>query len=371
MKSLPILIIAVLLLTIGTVIVSAQETGTDQLSDPGILPDSPIYGIKKLFERIGTTLTFGDEAKMQRNIDLAETRLAEAIIMSEKGKTVNGLITEYNNRIAEANKLGNMTYGEKRERMLEQMANATNRHLAIMERVRQHVPEQARHGIDKAIEKTTIRNQQILENLEEVVPGQSSNLILNLIEEKTNRLVAEIQYESPKNWSDMRDRVVADIDRQIVILEKLKEKVKIEESKEGIQQAIDRLKEWKEKLLDMEIQKLDIPRPRLVPTFTVPPRPTPHLFEAGNVLTIGVVWNAETPMTVKIKVTAVGIPVDGVNVKINGVDSGVTDSKGELIHTFQNLGSHKVHVSKSGYKDSDITLTLMREGISILTGSVK
>ena len=347
--------------------------GTIRLPIPGILPDSPWYGFKKRFERMGTFLTFGDEAKMQRNIDLAETRLAEAIAMSEQGKPVESLMIEYNNRITEANRFGSMIDGGTRERAMERMAIATNRHLAIMERVRQQVPEQARQGIDRAINASTMRNQQVLENLEEGFPGHSANLILNLTEERANRLIDEAQYQTPMNWSDMRDMMIANIDRQISILETLKERAKTEKSKQGIQRAIERLKEWKEKLLAMEIP--DIPRPRPVPTitrtprpaptFTIPPRPTPLTPIYENSLTIGAVWNAETPMAVKIKITAAGMPVEAVNIKIDDIDAGVTDSHGELIHTFPGLGSYKVQASKTGYRDATVTLTLMQGGISI------
>lgn len=370
MKTLFVLITLFILL-IQTTAVSAQET----LPDAGTLPDSPFYGAKKIFERISTALTFGDEALMQRNIDLAEIRLAEAIAMSERGKSTGNLMAEYNTRIAEANRLGNLKQGEVRERMLERMANATNRHLAIMERVRQQVPEQARRGIDRAIEISSVRNQQIFENLELELPGQSSNLILSSVEETANGFVEMSPYQEPTNWSNMRDSLIVNIDRQITVLENLKEKANNEQSKESIQRAIDRLKEWKEKLFDMETPEANTPQlrptptitrlPRPVPTFTIPPRPTPPIFEMGNVLTIGAAWNAETPTTVNIKVTAAGIPAESVNIKIDGIDAGITDSNGELSYTFSGLGTYTVLASKIGYNDATVTLTLMQGGISI------
>lgn len=365
MKILHFLIIASFLIGIGTPAIGAQET--DQLPYPGTLPDSPFYGMKLFFERMGTAFTFGDEAKIQRNIELAERRLSEAIAMTKKGKPIDSIMTEYNARITEANRLGNLTYGEIREHALERMVNATARHIAIMEQVKQRVPEQARYGIEHAINVSTIRNHQVLETLEEEHPGQSYNLILNLTEERANRLVNTTQYYSPANWSEMRDMLVANIDRQIDILENLKERAKTEESRQGIQRAIERLEKWKEKLLTMEIPP-PIPSithtPITIPIIVRPSRPTSSL---TNTLAIGAIWNAESPTVVTIKVTASSVPVEGINIKIDDIDAGITDSSGELSHTFPILGSYNIHASKFGYNDTTVTLTLMQSGVSIST----
>lgn len=58
------------------------------LPDPGTLPDSPFYGLKRFFEGIGTAFTFDQEARATRSLELAELRLAETRAIAEKGKQI-------------------------------------------------------------------------------------------------------------------------------------------------------------------------------------------------------------------------------------------------------------------------------------------
>jgi len=77
------LIFGVLLIILIFPIVNAQQTVTQ---DPGITPDSFLWGLDKAFEQIGLLLTIGDTEKAKKGLEIAEERLAEIREMIEENK---------------------------------------------------------------------------------------------------------------------------------------------------------------------------------------------------------------------------------------------------------------------------------------------
>ena len=79
-----IIIIITLILTVLVFSNIAFAQSQEQtLPKSGFLPDSPFYFLKKIGEEIKTFLIFGD-AKIERQLYLAEKRLAEAKAMIDK-----------------------------------------------------------------------------------------------------------------------------------------------------------------------------------------------------------------------------------------------------------------------------------------------
>ena len=68
------------------------------------MPDSPFYGFKTFFEDIDLYFTADPVAKAEKQLAIAETRLAEAVIVAEQGKGeyVPQLVVEYNDNLASA-----------------------------------------------------------------------------------------------------------------------------------------------------------------------------------------------------------------------------------------------------------------------------
>ena len=76
-------------LTIAGIIIimfsmSAAAQG-EELPDPGVTPDSPLYGLDKAMEAIQNVFNSGNEEKSRYGLNIAEERLAEAKAMAEKG----------------------------------------------------------------------------------------------------------------------------------------------------------------------------------------------------------------------------------------------------------------------------------------------
>lgn len=66
----------------------------------GILPTSPLYSVKRVAEAVDVLLTFGEEAKTQKRLDQANTRLNEAAALIAEGNSAAALpLQEYKDTV--------------------------------------------------------------------------------------------------------------------------------------------------------------------------------------------------------------------------------------------------------------------------------
>lgn len=161
---------------------AAQETdGDTQLPEPGITPDSWMYGFKKAFENVDMALTFGEEAKAKKHLQYAELRISEAKAMAEKGRTgyIDDLGKEYQNQLENANRLA-LSNNNTKGNLTELVANATAKHIQVLERVRQQVPEQAKDSIDAAQEGSMKGNQEALRALARDNPQKAAKIAMEV-----------------------------------------------------------------------------------------------------------------------------------------------------------------------------------------------
>lgn len=130
----------------------------DELPDPGILPGNPFYFLDTVFEGLGTIFTFGDQAKAERFLGLAEERLAEANELAEQGKSnrAEKATEKYTQRLAKALDRAQKAKdkGKDTDAVLTKIAEATVRHQEVLARVYEKVPEQAKEAIAKAMLKS-------------------------------------------------------------------------------------------------------------------------------------------------------------------------------------------------------------------------
>ena len=68
-------------------ILAAPASAQDELPDPGISPDNFFYPTDVFLDNLGVALSFGDEAKINKQFEVAEERLAEAQAMIQANKT--------------------------------------------------------------------------------------------------------------------------------------------------------------------------------------------------------------------------------------------------------------------------------------------
>ena len=60
---------------------------------PGVLPDSPLYKLKAVRDRIVLWVTFGEEKKAQKELLMADKRINAAVFLVEGGKEALGVTT--------------------------------------------------------------------------------------------------------------------------------------------------------------------------------------------------------------------------------------------------------------------------------------
>lgn len=132
------------------------------MPDPGVLPDSPFYGLKIFVESLGTTFTFGAEGKAERALELAEVRLAEAQAMAEmnKGDLAAQAAENYKSKMEEAKEnAANIEDTVNREAVLARIDAATSTHIDILNEVKLKVPASAMAAIEGAIDASLKVNE--------------------------------------------------------------------------------------------------------------------------------------------------------------------------------------------------------------------
>jgi hypothetical protein len=175
---------------------------SNDLPEPGILPGSPAYFIKGFFEGVGTFFTFGNSAKAERHLYLAEKRLAEAQVLAERGdERAQVAVARYEDQFAKANERAkkkgldavdvktarqagdpipdiDITIDQPTSRnsgqdtddnggldLLARVTDATTKHLTVLDGVLDKVPEQAKASIEAAKERSM---QGQIESLREI-----------------------------------------------------------------------------------------------------------------------------------------------------------------------------------------------------------
>ena len=146
---------------------AGEETGdgTEELENPGILPDSPFYGLKQFGEKLQLMFTFNQKAKIKLNMKLAEKRLAEAerMIIKNKPEIAERVMVKYRAQMQDAE--------QTRERLMirniiledvdEYMNQTTSKHIAVIQRVMQNAPEQAQSGLQAALQNAEMNKENI------------------------------------------------------------------------------------------------------------------------------------------------------------------------------------------------------------------
>jgi len=189
-KIFRITLISCLLIT--SLLFSGTACAQDEdLPDPGITPDSPFYFFDKLGKNIGLFFTFGPEAKAKKALQYAEERLAEARVMAVKNRTremtraandYNGFMSMVNERAEQARQQG------VSDNISERVALTTSKHLSILDRIKDQVPEEAGEAIAQVRTKSMNGQINALRVLAEVRPEKAIDIASDAIESQLERV---------------------------------------------------------------------------------------------------------------------------------------------------------------------------------------
>lgn len=79
----------------------AQMQHERRIARAGILPTSPLYPVKRFAEIADVWMTFGEQTRVEKQIQFAETRLNEAAALIYEGQEANITLDEYKQTLAE------------------------------------------------------------------------------------------------------------------------------------------------------------------------------------------------------------------------------------------------------------------------------
>jgi hypothetical protein len=195
------LIFATAILTISLISISA--IAQEELPKPSILPDSPFYGFSRWFEKVRMFFTFSEEEKAKLNLHFAELRVAEAKSLVEKGKIqyAEGLLKDYESELNESQRRlqNQIRLGRNVTLLAELVANATHKHLTILEKISEKVPEPAQRAIEHAINASSKGCIIAVERIRELSPERAGNIASKFAEEELNKSVEMIKRGEEKH----------------------------------------------------------------------------------------------------------------------------------------------------------------------------
>jgi len=134
----------------------------EELPEPGFTPDSPFYFLDKWGKDIGMFFAFGSEAKAEKALQYAEERLAEVRAMAGKNRVremeraandYEGFMAMVRERLETATRYG------MSDNVSERVSLATEKHLRILDRIKDELPEQSRAALTRA--RTASMNGQV------------------------------------------------------------------------------------------------------------------------------------------------------------------------------------------------------------------
>jgi hypothetical protein len=161
---------------------------TNDLPDPGTLPGSPFYFVKGFFEGVGTFFTFGNSAKAERYLVLAEKRLAEAQALAEQDdERAQTTIARYEEQYTKAKERAERTENIDLE---ARVTDATTKHLAVLDGVLERVPEQAKESIRSAKERSIAGQLESLRGIAGRDPEAAVDIFARAAEGRLNAINA-------------------------------------------------------------------------------------------------------------------------------------------------------------------------------------
>ena len=134
--------------------VSAQA-GQSGLPRVNVEPGTLGYGFMQFGEAINLAFTFNQTKKARKRVQFAEKRLAVARNMVAQNKTdkAEAAMEQYGLQMAAARKTAE---DAGKSGLVKSINESTQKHVAVLQEVLQHVPDQARKGIENALEHSGV-----------------------------------------------------------------------------------------------------------------------------------------------------------------------------------------------------------------------
>jgi subtilisin len=158
---------------------------------PKLLPNHPLYEVKRWSEKVHMFFTFDDDAKARLHIRFSEERLAEAKAMTELGKPewAEGLMEDYVGELNETYKC--MQRQKQRGKpvidLAEYVCNATDEQAELLSGFVDEVPGQTKPHIAHAMNASYRGHTRALKEIEKENPERAAQLCAEFAEKRMER----------------------------------------------------------------------------------------------------------------------------------------------------------------------------------------
>jgi len=135
-------------------VVGAHAGDHSNLPEPGNTPVSPLFGLEKAQESVGLALTFNKEKKAHKKLHMAQERLSEAEKLSDNNDSKNAekAVKMHSKAMENAEKAVKALPEDKREEAGKQLNESRQDSMAVLQDLKQKLPESAMKGINTAID---------------------------------------------------------------------------------------------------------------------------------------------------------------------------------------------------------------------------
>ncbi|MBI1975344.1 MAG: IPT/TIG domain-containing protein, partial [Parcubacteria group bacterium] len=138
-------------------LLSSVALAHEEVGNIGLLPDSPLYFLKALSEKIKLSFTFSSPRRIQHQWELADRRLREieALTAKGKGELVPKLFEKYGALVDQAQKRLEDVVGRGQDvgNLRTFVSEMREKHVEVLEEVLIQVPESAKDAIQRVVQR--------------------------------------------------------------------------------------------------------------------------------------------------------------------------------------------------------------------------
>lgn len=182
---------------IAIVLALSAAAGGTAYASQGSLPGDTLYPVKLATEQVRMALPGDDAAKAERALGFAETRIEEieALAESDRAQHLGLAADKYDDAmdvvLARLERAANE--GMVAGNVTVNLAEATARHLSLLDKIYEMVPEQAKPAIAHARNVSRTGHFRALEIITQDHPGKATELNLAAMQDRLNRAIEASQ----------------------------------------------------------------------------------------------------------------------------------------------------------------------------------
>lgn len=200
-----------LLLALGLMVASPRIMAQDVASSPSeawleegviytpkLLPTSPLYFLKRFKEKLELNFAFSLERKVQKRIEFATRRLAEARALMEKNpELADQWIEKYQEQLSFLEEGVAQLPEEKSDWLREHVGQMVLKHQLVLMNVYNKAPDAAKAGLERALENSFKGYQRAMESVSQDDQAQQKN-----IQVREQQLLKKVEQAQQKIGAD-------------------------------------------------------------------------------------------------------------------------------------------------------------------------